>query len=159
MNRVLIAIVASFISLTSHAVGFSVYQAQGEKVFGLHLSADHAGKSVANITLESLREGVRLSRVSFVGDGSYIHEINGIGEKQVTVSSSETRYYGWCFSVNGKLPEVSASQVEVNSANDEITWFYGYVARVSGGWKAMCQTDQSVMIEVLKKIKVKHSVF
>lgn len=54
------------------------------------------------------------------------------------LSTTQMRFYGWCYEVNGQLLPIMASDYEVQ-ALDKINWFYGYSLYDTGQWGEMCQ--------------------
>jgi len=62
----------------------------------------------------------------------YFESILGAQPKTVTVNGQD-QYYGWCFSVNGKLTDVGAGDVTLNS-DDQVVWYYGVSYPKNGVW-------------------------
>ena len=49
------------------------------------------------------------------------------------------RVYGWCYSVNGVIPELLMNQVQIDPKNeDHIVWFYGYAEVYKNDWLSQC---------------------
>ncbi|MBP9682674.1 MAG: DUF4430 domain-containing protein, partial [Bacteriovorax sp.] len=51
---------------------------------------------------------------------------------------TKMRSYGWCYSINGKLPDVLASQVFFQDQADYLVWYYGYSTYDLGVWTDYC---------------------
>ena len=60
------------------------------------------------------------------------------------VSHRKMRVYGWCFTVNGVLPEVMPGDFYFNKASDRIVWFYGYSTYDKGQWKDYCAPSYKI---------------
>lgn len=60
------------------------------------------------------------------------------------------RVYGWCYSINGVVPEVMMNQVTIEAKNeDHVIWFYGYAEVYKNDWLSQCvpvQTDPQPFI-------------
>ncbi len=54
------------------------------------------------------------------------------------ISNNEMMAYGWCFEVDGEIPEVLADKVPVKKTTKMISWFYGYAHYFNGEWVAQC---------------------
>jgi len=54
------------------------------------------------------------------------------------ISDNEMMAYGWCFEVDGVVPEVLADKVLVKNGTKMIRWFYGYAHYLNGEWVAQC---------------------
>lgn len=55
------------------------------------------------------------------------------------ISDEEMRSYGWCFKINGNLPEKYASDIYVTDKIKIISWYYGYAYYKKGKWLNWCQ--------------------
>lgn len=51
------------------------------------------------------------------------------------VSKDELRAYGWCYSVNGKIPEQMPNEVFFTENNAELVWFYAYSTVKNNQWQ------------------------
>jgi hypothetical protein len=47
--------------------------------------------------------------------------------------------YGWCFRLNGEVPELMANEVTDLRENDVIEWYYAYAHYRGGQWIAQCR--------------------
>jgi hypothetical protein len=59
-------------------------------------------------------------------------------ESMEVISDTKMRAYGWCFSVNGVVPDVMAHKTYLTSQNDYVSWFYAYSTYDSGVWLDYC---------------------
>ena len=55
------------------------------------------------------------------------------------ISDNEMLAYGWCFEVDGKIPEVFADKIPVKKTTKLISWFYGYAHFLNGEWISQCE--------------------
>ena len=80
-------------------------------------------------------------KVSYQGGTYGIVKLFELGNDVVVISDTEMKAYGWCFSVNGVIPETMADQTIISGQDDVITWFYGYAHYKDGQWIAQCAVD------------------
>ena len=54
------------------------------------------------------------------------------------LSDTDMRSYGWCFEVDGKVPESYPDSIPLKGVK-KITWFYAYAEYVKGEWISQCK--------------------
>ena len=95
-------------------------------------------ESVGRITIEILES----SHIPYVGSEEGINSIintpTGIDSMEV-LSDTKMRAYGWCFSINGIIPEAMSDKIHFSAQNDLVNWFYAYSTYDSGKWLDYCQ--------------------
>lgn len=92
--------------------------------------------NLGQATVEVLRE----NNVNFQGNEKGINTAFGspFGDDSIIiVSDTEMKAYGWCFSINGMVPEVFANEVALENG-DNIVWFYAFAHYKDGEWIAQC---------------------
>jgi hypothetical protein len=81
------------------------------------------------------------SGLQFQGTERGINQINhspiGRGSMEI-ISATEMYSYGWCYSVNGVIPEGYPHEIELN-ADDQVVWFYGFAHYQNGEWISQCE--------------------
>lgn len=61
------------------------------------------------------------------------------GDKKLEIiSESKMRAYGWCFSINGSIPDLMPDQILLKS-NEELKWFLAYSTYDNGQWIDYCK--------------------
>lgn len=93
-----------------------------------------------NVGLATVGELGRLG-VDFVGSELGVHSMYGtpVGEQALEIISRlEMRSYGWCYEVDGEVPEVLPFSFPMDKEMKKITWFFGYATYVAGEWKGQC---------------------
>lgn len=55
------------------------------------------------------------------------------------ISNTEMRSYGWCFEVDGKIPESYPDEVYLDQSMSSIKWFYGFAHYKNGQWVSQCE--------------------
>ena len=95
--------------------------------------------SLGEITINLLND----HGIDFVGETFGINQIDGTpvkGRDLEVISDSEMKAYGWCFSINGTIPESYPNMIYPD-ANDNVVWFYGFAhyLKVSGSPSANYQ--------------------
>ncbi|MES2526053.1 MAG: hypothetical protein V4598_03165 [Bdellovibrionota bacterium] len=81
-------------------------------------------------------------RIPFQGTDRAINTIMGIPKKDETlevISDTDMRAYGWCFDVDGEVPEEYADQIPLHEGMKKIRWFHGYAEMKGGQWVSQCQ--------------------
>ena len=97
---------------------------------------DHS--SVGDLTIAVLSEAGHPFEGTAQGLLSAFGTPTGLDALEV-VSDEELRAYGWCFLVNGQLPDLTADAVPVTQELREIRWFFGYATSRRGEWIDMCR--------------------
>ena len=68
------------------------------------------------------------SGLQYLGSEKGINQIDHspIGRDAIEfISPTEMYSYGWCYQINGVIPEVYPQEIELTS-QDEVVWFYGF---------------------------------
>lgn len=109
-------------------------------------------ETVSSITLSTLEK----LKVPFVGG---VLGINKIWNTPTDLDSYEIlsdrlmRSYGWCYTLDGKIPDVLMNEVDVDSSKKVLRWFYGYATYDARGsddptdpnhWINYCQPMDSL---------------
>ena len=79
--------------------------------------------------------------VPFQGNEAGIQSVFGSptgDDALVVINDEQMKAYGWCYRVNGKLPDVYMDQFKINRDDDHIEWFFGYSFYDRGEWKDYC---------------------
>ena len=63
------------------------------------------------------------------------------------LSDTKMRAYGWCFSVNGIVPDVLPSKTYLSAQDDYISWFYAYSTYDRGLWLDYCVPSYQIKSE------------
>jgi hypothetical protein len=69
------------------------------------------------------------------------------------LSDDEMRSYGWCFKIDGVLPDKYPSDISVTNKMKVITWYYGYADYKKGKWLNFCQEAYKLKPAFLCKTK------
>ncbi|PIP93079.1 MAG: hypothetical protein COW00_19095 [Bdellovibrio sp. CG12_big_fil_rev_8_21_14_0_65_39_13] len=88
-------------------------------------------------TLELLNQ----SGLDFEGGSYGVKSISGLGNKIESVSSTEMKAYGWCFSIDSQVPETMIDETFASTQDSQLRWFYAYAHFKNGQWIAQCQED------------------
>lgn len=60
------------------------------------------------------------------------------------ISDREMRSYGWCYRVDGQVPEVFPHHYPVSPRTKKISWFYGFAHYLNGQWVSQCEPAYKV---------------
>lgn len=95
-------------------------------------------KSIGQLSVELFQK----YNVPFIGNDVGMNSIlnTPTGLDAMEVLSDETmRSHGWCYSVDGEIPEVLANEVWPNTKKTHIKWFFGYSYYDRGEWYGYCE--------------------
>ena len=123
-------------SFSSQAVGFQVLDKNGDVVFSDETEIQET-TSVGQISVDLLNK----NEIVFDGSELGIKEMFDLTNELDIISKSEMKAWGWCFSLNGEVPETLTHQTMVESNDAEITWFYAYAHYLEGEWISQCTTQ------------------
>ena len=76
----------------------------------------------------------------FVGSDRGLNSLlhTPVGDQSLEVlSDSHMKAYGWCFEVNGRIPDELAHQFRLKGP-EHLRWFYGYAEYKDGEWVSFC---------------------
>ncbi|MFA5584477.1 MAG: DUF4430 domain-containing protein [Bacteriovoracaceae bacterium] len=135
-----IILILSFITLNAYSVTFEIIGGCSKTpLFSINTSAKF--ETVGDLTIHLLNK----NRIPYQGNeraiNSIFNTILGIDSLEV-VSDTQMRSYGWCFRVNGVVPDRYADEIYLNE-EDHIEWFYAY-AWYDKGWSSMCNPSYEV---------------
>lgn len=135
--KFLILFIIALMSVRSHAHQVKVYRHCSSEVL-LNESIQLASTTVGDLTIESFER----AGLIFQGTKEGINQIENspIGMDALEIiSDTEMKAYGWCFSVNGKVPESFAHHISLKETdNSVVIWFFGYAHYLDGKWVAQC---------------------
>lgn len=83
-----------------------------------------------------------LTQKNIVFDGSELGfmSIAGLEQRLDILSKSEMKAYGWCYSVDGQIPETLAHETMLTS-DSSLRWFYAFAHYQSGVWLSQCEEE------------------
>ena len=68
-----------------------------------------------------------------------------VGDDAIEVlSDTKMRAYGWCFSINGFIPDKLSSQSFLTKQNDYISWFFAFSTYDQGIWTDYCVAAHTI---------------
>jgi len=94
--------------------------------------------TVGDLTIKLLAE----SGIPFIGAKEGFNSIfnSPIGlDAMDIISDDQMRAYGWCYTVDGEIPEVLPNKFILNNNHQEIHWFYGFAFYRAGVWESQCE--------------------
>jgi hypothetical protein len=135
--KTLLSLVVIISSLSAHAVYFDVLGACSKKPLHAGQFITDTTDSVGQISIDIFEA----NNIPYIGSAEGMAMIAnspmGLDAMEV-LSDSKMRAYGWCFSINGVVPDILASKAFLTSQNDYISWFYAYSTYDSGIWLDYC---------------------
>lgn len=94
-------------------------------------------------------------QIDYVGTEIGINSImnSPTGDEALEIlSDTKLRAYGWCFSINGEIPDKLASDVFFTSSKDHLRWFYAYSTYDSGKWVDYCMPSYKIKSQQICKL-------
>ncbi len=89
---------------------------------------------VGDLTIATLKK----FQIPFQGSPEGIASVLGYGNYMENISTNEFRAYGWCYMVDGIIPEVFPHEAYLTSETKSITWIYGHSHFKNGEWPTQC---------------------
>ncbi len=108
-----------------------------KRPFATYEQTEFRAQSVGAFTLEGLDQlGLRYEGTER-GLNTIEDSVVGMDALEI-LSDTEMRAYGWCFSINGQVPEEFADVIPLTSATDKVVWFFAFAHYLEGEWIAQC---------------------
>lgn len=139
--------ISLFTVISAHAATLDIIGPCSKRPI-LSLETSDQFETVGDLTMHYLRK----NRVQFQGNERGINSMfnTPIGlDAMEVLSDTQMRSYGWCFRVNGRVPESYADQVNLNKG-DHVEWYFGY-AWYDKGWISICNPSYEVRSPFLCK--------
>lgn len=124
-------------SLSAHAVYFDVIGACSKKPLYAGTFMTDVNDSIGKISVDIFEA----NKIPYIGseEGMAMIANSPIGlDAMEVLSDTKMRAHGWCFSVNGVVPDVLASKSYLAKQDDYISWFYAYSTYDRGVWTDYC---------------------
>jgi len=86
------------------------------------------------VTVAALNAG----HIPFKGADYGILNIFDLTDDIDVLSDTEMKAYGWCFSVDGVVPDKTPDKVWAKKTDSVIEWFYAYAWYKDGRWIGQC---------------------
>jgi hypothetical protein len=93
--------------------------------------------NVGAVTISELEK----SKIPYMGNEIGLHTAfnTPIGMDALEViSDEEMKSYGWCYAVDGEIPEIYPVDYTITKNIRKITWFFGYARYFRGEWTDQC---------------------
>lgn len=135
--KMLLSLVVMLGSLSVQAVYVDVIGPCSKKPLYTGVFITDISDSAGKISIDFLEA----NSIPFIGssDGIAMIANSPIGlDAMEVISDTKMRAHGWCFSVNGVVPDVLASKTYLASQDDYISWFYAYSTYDRGVWSDYC---------------------
>lgn len=144
--KYLIVVLALLACSGAQAVSWKIFGACDNKPVHEGSFAADITKSVGQISLEIFD----LHKIPYIGSAeglnSIINSPTGLDSIEV-VSDTEMRAYGWCYTVNGRQPLEMPHQLQFQSQDDKLVWFYAYSTNKNNEWTDYCVPAYHIQAE------------
>ena len=128
----------SIATFSAQAIHFQITDQNGQSLFKTQWSVQ-TPTNIGDVTIEIFNK----FQIPFSGSKYGISQINGKGQDIEVISDNEMKAYGWCFEVDGLIPETMPDQTALESNSVEIEWFYAYAHYKDGNWIGQCVRSNS----------------
>lgn len=111
-------------------------------VFSAALPPGGEGVSVGSATVRALA----LAGLAYEGDEAAMRTILGtpvVEDAYEILPGGELRVYGWCFSVDGEVPQTTPDAVFLRGG-ERVVWFHAYSVYSGGAWGGLCSPSWRV---------------
>jgi hypothetical protein len=135
--KMLLSLIMLSASTSAFAIYFDITGPCSEKPLAHGTFKTDLEDSVGQITIDILNS----HQIPYTGDVKGINSIfsSPIGDDALEVlSDTKMRAYGWCFSVNGVVPDIMSHKLYFESQSDYLSWFYAYSTYDQGVWVDYC---------------------
>ena len=112
---------AFLVSLHAQALQLQVIGKNHEILFQKQLMGG-LPKSVESITVMAFEA----YSVPYAGNPNGIFSIYGLSSELEIISADEQRLYGWCYSIDGYIPNALGKDLYIHKEKATLTWFYAY---------------------------------
>ncbi len=127
-------ILAAFISFPVLAVELNFIGPCSEE-FIMRTQVTEEFNHVGDLTIATLNK----YKIPFHGYPEGMASVFGFGNYMETLADNEFRAYGWCFKVDGVMPEVFPYEAYLTPETKTISWIYGYSHFKNGEWLSQCE--------------------
>jgi len=93
--------------------------------------------NVGSVTIDALNKAGAPYVGSEQGLNSAFKTPTGMEALEV-ISDREMRSYGWCFAVDGDVPEDYADAVSMDGVK-QVTWYFAFAHYLDGHWISQCE--------------------
>ncbi len=80
-------------------------------------------------------------KIPYVGGVFGFASLFDLGQDTEVISDTEMKAYGWCYSVDGHVPDTMADQTILNHQEAVIEWYFAYAHYKNGEWIGQCVKD------------------
>lgn len=129
-------LISVLFSMTAHALDVRVVGRANEELLSTKKRITQA-TTVGDVSVDVLEA----FEVPYKGGSFGFSEIAGLGQDIDVISDTEMKAYGWCFSLDGVVPETMADQTPLSGHAGVLEWYYGFAHYKNGEWVAQCVRD------------------
>ncbi|MBC75881.1 MAG: DUF4430 domain-containing protein [Halobacteriovoraceae bacterium] len=101
--------------------------------------------SVGAFSIKAFEQNNIEYKGTVAGVNSIFNTPMGLDAMEV-LSDTEMRAHGWCYSVNGKSPEVFPDKFYIEDDAD-VVWWFGYALYLDGEWITQCSPTHLIAPE------------
>lgn len=136
------------LSTSVYATKFEIIDScSNAPVFEVSIEDTH--NTVGELTLDTFRKYNIQNKSSEIGVSQILSSPTGLEAMEV-LSDTVMRSHGWCYSVDGQIPEVLMNEVYLTGNEKVISWFMGYSTYIGDPetgesiWEGQCVPSNSL---------------
>ena len=111
----------------------------------LHASNLLEALTVGEATVRTLDK----HKIPYQGNERGMNTMFKLGNDMEILSDSDMRAYGWCFDIDGEVPESYADEIPLHEGMKKVRWFHGYAEMKNGQWVSQCRETAKLKPEFL----------
>ncbi len=136
MSQFISAVFILLISSGAHAVTVKITGKNRAALFETEI-ASPIPSDVGSVTIVAFDA----AKIPYQGSSNGISKIYDLDQQVEVVSNIEMRAYGWCFAIDGQVPETMPNNTDVLTQQTVVEWYYAYAHYKSGDWIGQCVRD------------------
>lgn len=129
----IVAVSLCFMLTQAGAISFKVIGKNREVLLRQEKSVG-LPSSIGQISLDIFDD----KKIPYVGGVYGFASLFNLGQDIDVISDTEMKAYGWCYSVDGLVPETMADQTVLGHQDAVIEWYYAYAHYKDGVWIGQC---------------------
>lgn len=136
MEKLVLIFFVSFVALVSQAVTVKITVKKGQELLNSKIESVMPS-TVGDISVQVFDA----AQIKYEGGSYGFSKIYDLGQDIDVISDTEMKAYGWCFAINGEVPETMPDKTEVLHQESVIEWYYAYAHYKGGEWIGQCVRD------------------
>jgi hypothetical protein len=125
--------IISCFCVTSNAITLQVIGKNSEPLFAIE-SNESVPSNIGKISTDIFDK----QKIDYDGSIDGITKLFDLGQEIEVISKTEIKAHGWCFSIDGFVPETMSDETPVLQQDSVIRWYYAFAHYKDGQWIGQC---------------------